>query len=247
MNDPSPSPHVPSPDEITQRAQDASGHLTTLFWAIVVAAVLMAVLYPVLRTRVARRREGSWSRPEAAPAEGRVTSRMSWAVLLLFVPALVVLDAGLIIGIGRSVARADPRSMFGASTSTAVVVIGWCLAIFFLVVVSGAIVWLLTYRVTITSEEVTTSAFFRTARLRLTGTERITYVPERVRARRTSPAVLRFDAVTPATPRSVRITSGGGHFGRVLAVVDQWVRQRPELVADDTTRELFEGRGALTR
>lgn len=255
MDDPSPSPTLPSPEEITERANDASQQLTYLFWAIVVLALLLAVLYPVLRTRVARRREESWSRPEAAPAGARVTSRMSWAVLLLFVPVLAVFEVGLIIGVGRSLVRGDPRAMFGDSASTALLVVGWCLAMLFLVLLSGALVWLLTYKVTITDQEVSTSAFFRTSRLRFADTGRITFVPERVRARRTSPAVLRFDAAdrrgtattTVATPRNVRITSGGGHFGRVLAVVDQWVHQRPELVADETTRELFESRGALTR
>jgi hypothetical protein len=237
---------VLTPEEITQRAHDSTHQTTTVFWVVVAAGVLLAVLYPIVRTAVARRRRRAWGDAAApAPSKTPVTSRMSSAVLLLFVPFLAVVDAALLVVVWRAVSRGDWRVVLGGSGSAAGVVLSWCVVALFLVVVTGTILWLLTYRVTISSDEVATSAFFRTSTLRFTDTAQITFVAERVRARRASPAQLRFDSVDGVTPSSVRITSGGGHVAHVLSVVDEWVRQRPELVRDGATRELFEDRGAL--
>ncbi len=129
------------------------------------------------------------------------------------------------------------------------IVIGFVVLVLALAITLGAPAGLL-LKETFSPTEITVRKYLRTHRIEAASASRIRQVRAAVRTGRFQVPIGRLQVVGdetagPMAPRAI-LDETLTHAEAAMAVLDEWVRRRPELVADDRgAREVFESRGVL--
>ena len=174
-----------------------------------------------------------------------VTVRMRWWIRLALVPiagiGVVIWAAVVGILVGRT------HTGVGALGTTLIVALLLFLAV--LITYSALGAWLM--KQTFTATEIRVRTFWRTRVIELATASRIRQVRAAIRTGRRTVPLPRLQVVgdeSRGLPVRAQVDATLVHAEEAMAVLDEWVRRRPELVDDDPdgARRWFQGRRVIS-
>lgn len=174
------------------------------------------------------------------PRSGRVVTRSKPWMRLIGAPIALALWVGMLGSVRLAVVQHDWMAPVRSSHGGPVMAtIGWIIEGFFIIVIPAALWLLLTFREVLDADGVSTRVGRRTRRVSAAEAQGIRYVEGSVINSRNRPNRV---LVVDATGRQIaRFMSTERTWRPSLAILHEWLQQRPELALDQRTRDFFAG------